>query len=113
MRKLQKETNEEARRRGPQKSAPSPASSHKRTSARKAPTSPRPGVRETKADQILALMKQPSGATLKTIMAVTGWQAHSVRGFVSGQLVKKMGLRVKSSRRDGERTYVIKTLGSR
>jgi hypothetical protein len=41
-------------------------------------------------------------------MVATGWQAHSVRGFVSGQLVKKMGLRVKSYRRDGERVYAIK-----
>ena len=63
----------------------------------------------TKAAQILTLLKQPSGATLKSIMAATGWQAHSVRGFISGHLVKKLGLRVKSFRRDGERVYAIKT----
>jgi hypothetical protein len=41
-------------------------------------------------------------------MAATGWQAHSVRGFISGQLIKKLGLRVRSFRRDGERVYAIK-----
>jgi hypothetical protein len=66
------------------------------------------GQRTTKAAQILALLRRPAGATLKTIMAATGWQAHSVRGFISGHLVKKMKLRVKSLRRDGERIYSIK-----
>ena len=62
----------------------------------------------TKADQILALLRQPSGATLQSITKATGWQAHSVRGFISGHIVKKMGLQVKSVRRDGERVYAIK-----
>ena len=70
--------------------------------------SPRKRV-ATKADQILALLRQPSGATLQSITKATGWQAHSVRGFISGHLVKKMGLRVKSFRRDGERVYAIKS----
>jgi len=62
----------------------------------------------TKSGQVLALLQQPAGATLKALMAATGWQAHSVRGFISGQLVKKMGLRVKSLRRDGERVYAVR-----
>jgi len=62
---------------------------------------------ETKADVVIALLEQPSGASLKAIMSATGWRAHSVRGFVSGQLGKKMGLRVRSFRRDGERVYAI------
>ena len=67
------------------------------------------GRPKTKTDRILALLTQPSGATLKAIMTATGWQSHSVRGFISGQLVKKMGLRVKSYRRDGERVYAIES----
>jgi hypothetical protein len=51
---------------------------------------------------------KPSGASLKAIMRVTGWQAHSVRGFISGQLGKKRRLKVRSFERDGERVYTIK-----
>ena len=41
-------------------------------------------------------------------MAATGWQGHSVRGFISGAIVKKMGLKVESTKRDdGERSYSI------
>jgi hypothetical protein len=63
----------------------------------------------TKAHKILSLLTQPGGAALKAIMKGTGWQAHSVRGFISGQLVKRMKLRVQSFRRDGERVYAIKS----
>jgi hypothetical protein len=41
-------------------------------------------------------------------MRETGWQAHSVRGFISGQLGKKMGLQVRSFQQDGERVYGIR-----
>jgi hypothetical protein len=62
----------------------------------------------TKTEKILALLRQPSGATLAALMRTTQWQAHSVRGFLSGQLGKRMGLRVKSFRRDGERVYRLR-----
>ena len=61
----------------------------------------------TKAATIIALLKEPSGGTLQAIMAATGWQPHSVRGFISAQLVKKRKLKVKSFKRDGERVYKI------
>jgi hypothetical protein len=62
----------------------------------------------TKTAKVIALLRGTKGATLKAIMRATGWQAHSVRGFISGQLGKKMGLRVRSLERDGERVYVLK-----
>jgi len=62
----------------------------------------------TKTEQIIALLKKPSGASLKVIMRATGWQAHSVRGFISGKLGKQMGLQVKSVERDGERVYSLR-----
>ena len=69
------------------------------------------GVREgSKTETILGLMKRSGGTTLKEIMEATGWQSHSVRGFISGTLGKKMGLTVTSTKaEDGERTYSIKT----
>ena len=75
----------------------------------KASRSARPAAREnTKTAKVIALLQQPEGATLQAIMRLTGWQTHSVRGFVSGQLKKKLGLKVRSSQRDGERIYSIK-----
>ena len=64
--------------------------------------------RGTKTAKILALLKRPGGASLEQLRKLTGWQAHSVRGFLSGTLKKKMGLRVASSKlQDGQRTYRI------
>jgi hypothetical protein len=64
----------------------------------------------TKAAKVLDLLKRPNGATLQEIMKSTGWQPHSVRGFLSGAVGKKMGLTVVSTKgEDGERTYSIKT----
>ena len=68
------------------------------------------GAREgSKAAKIIDLLKRPNGATLAEIMKAAGWQAHSVRGFISGTLTKKMGLTVVSAKgEDGERNYSIK-----
>jgi hypothetical protein len=64
--------------------------------------------RGSKTAKILALLKRPGGASLQQLQKATGWQAHSVRGFLSGALKKKMGLRVDSTKRDdGERTYRV------
>jgi hypothetical protein len=62
----------------------------------------------SKKAEVLGLLQRKGGATLTQIMKATGWQAHSVRGFISGALGKKMGLTVDSVRReDGERIYSI------
>jgi hypothetical protein len=62
----------------------------------------------SKKAEVLGLLQRKGGATLAQIMKATGWQAHSVRGFISGALGKKMGLTVNSVRReDGERAYSI------
>jgi len=65
-----------------------------------------PAERGTKTAKILALLKRPSGASLQQLRKVTGWQAHSVRGFLSGTVKKKMGWRVVSTKpQEGERSY--------
>ena len=67
-----------------------------------------PPERGTKTAKILALLNRPGGASLQQLRKATGWQAHSVRGFLSGTLKKKMGLRVTATKvPDGERTYRI------
>ena len=68
------------------------------------------GVRQgSKTETILELLKRPGGATAKELMKATGWQPHSVRGFISGTVTKKLGLEVESFKtEDGVRTYKIK-----
>ena len=68
------------------------------------------GARDgSKAAKILDLLKRPEGATLAAIMKATSWQAHSVRGFLSGTLRKKLGLNIVSTKEDdGARSYSIK-----
>ena len=63
----------------------------------------------SKSEAVIALLRQAGGATLQALMVATGWQAHSVRGFISGQLTKKMRLKVRSFTRDGQRVYSIRS----
>lgn len=67
------------------------------------------GVREgSKTATVLELLKRSGGATLKDLMDATKWQAHSVRGFLSGAVGKKMGLTLTSVKKeDGARVYSI------
>ena len=68
------------------------------------------GARDgSKAAKVLDLLKRAGGATAKELMKATGWQPHSIRGFLSGTVSKKMGLAVTSTKgEDGERTYSVK-----
>ena len=57
---------------------------------------------------VIDLLQRKGGATMAEIAKATDWQNHSIRGFISGQLTKKMGLTVESSKNEaGERTYKI------
>ena len=68
------------------------------------------GARQgSKTAKVLDLLRRSGGATGKELMKATGWQAHSVRGFLSGALGKKMGLTVTSTKAEGEeRRYSVK-----
>jgi len=84
---------------------PAKAAKGKPAKAGNKPAAARDG---SKKAEVLDLLRRKGGATLAQIMKATGWQAHSVRGFISGALGKKMGLTVDSVRReDGERVYSI------
>jgi hypothetical protein len=64
----------------------------------------------SKTAKVLDLLKRPDGATAKELLKATGWQPHSVRGFLSGTVSKKMGLTVTSTRgENGERSYSVKS----
>lgn len=77
-------------------------------SGRKAGAQPSPVV-PTKQTQLIALLERKRGATLDELMHATGWQAHSVRGVMSGVIRKRLGLNVQSELLDGVRHYRITT----
>src|ERR1035441_5142373 len=85
--------------------APKKAKAAKGATAKDATPTARDG---SKKAIVLDMLKRPDGATLADIMSATDWQAHSVRGFISGSLGKKMGLTVESFKRsDGVRAYKV------
>ena len=89
-----------------QHAAPAAPKKTKTTKDAKPKDGARPPREFSKKAIVLDLLKRAEGATLKEIMAATDWQAHSVRGFISGSLGKKMGLKIDSAKReDGERVY--------
>lgn len=65
--------------------------------------------RETKGKlgKLILLLSRTEGATIEQMMATTGWQAHSVRGAISGAIKKKLGFDVSSEKTKGGRLYRI------
>jgi hypothetical protein len=94
-----------------------PRSGKKASSAERRPKSqkaakqakPAAGAREgSKAATVLGLLRRPEGASLKELMKATGWLAHSVRGYLSGTVAKRMGFKLVSAKsEDGERRYSV------
>lgn len=62
----------------------------------------------TKGETILALLHTKGGTTIAALMSATGWQAHSIRGYLSGTVAKRLGHTVRSVKADGqERRYHV------
>jgi hypothetical protein len=62
----------------------------------------------TKLSALVMALRRPQGATSLQLMLATGWQAHTVRGAISGMLRKKLGLNVVLAHNDsGERVYRV------
>ena len=65
----------------------------------------------TKQAMLIAMLQRPGGACISEIVAATGWQAHTVRGSISGALKKKMGLPITAEKVEGRGTvYLIHLL---
>ena len=67
---------------------------------------------DSKQDKIVALLRRPEGADLEVLVKETGWQKHSVRGFLAGTVRKKLKLPLLSEKIDGIRNYRIGTAKS-
>jgi hypothetical protein len=88
-------------------SAPRTAKAAKKLTPAKKSASKSKTRRSNKKAEVIVLIKRAKGATMAEIMAATGWQAHTVRGFVS-ILGSKGGEKIESAKNDaGERTYRI------
>lgn len=61
----------------------------------------------SKQAQLIAILSNPQGVKLPELMQATGWQAHSVRGFLSGTIKKKLNLNLISQKQDGAQIYRI------
>ena len=61
----------------------------------------------SKQDRVIAMLQSPAGATIAAMMDATGWQQHSVRGFLAGVVRKRLKLKLSSKKVDGNRVYQI------
>jgi hypothetical protein len=59
----------------------------------------------SKQSRVIAMLQSPAGATIAAMMKATGWQQHSVRGFLAGVIRKRLKLKLDSAKVDGTRVY--------
>ncbi len=93
-----------------QRVAHKPDANKKASTAAKLKMTKKPGSKDaaqSKQDNVLALLRRPEGASLDALVKATGWQQHSVRGFLAGTVRKKLKLPLVSEKIDGIRTYRI------
>jgi hypothetical protein len=65
-------------------------------------------VAGSKQSRVITMLRSPNGTTIAAMMKATGWQQHSVRGFLAGIVRKKLKLNLDSKKIDGSRFYRIK-----
>jgi hypothetical protein len=87
--------------------APKQQTREKSVGGTRSRTKPATG-KQTKQQTCLDLLSRREGATIEELQAATGWQQHSVRGFLAGAVKKKLGLRLLSEKPDdGPRRYRV------
>jgi hypothetical protein len=67
----------------------------------------------SKQARVIAMLQSPAGATIAAMMKATGWQQHSVRGFLAGVVRKRLKLKLGSKQVDGQRVYQVAVTGWR
>jgi Protein of unknown function (DUF3489) len=72
----------------------------------------KPTNSDTKQSRVLEMLRSPAGATVAAMMQATGWQQHSVRGFLAGVVRKRLKLKLTSKTVDGKRVYQIASGGN-
>jgi hypothetical protein len=103
---ISKPAPDSAKPKGTRKSGKKAKTAKKASQAKKPAAKPKTD-RANKKAEVIAMMRRAKGATLPEIMKATGWQPHTVRGFVS-ILGSKGGEKIESSKNAaGERTYKI------
>ncbi len=78
-----------------------------RAGKRQQSLSRQPERSQSKQAQIIAMLQTPAGATIDSMMRATGWQQHSVRGFLAGVIRKKLGLNLVSEASENGPVYRI------
>ena len=66
----------------------------------------------SKHSRVVAMLQSPTGTTIAAMMKATGWQQHSVRGFLAGVVRKRLKLKLRSDQVDGNRLYRVASGGN-
>jgi Protein of unknown function (DUF3489) len=73
----------------------------------RAPETSRRDRSSSKQSRVLAMLQSPTGVTIAAIMKATGWQQHSVRGFLAGVVRRRLNLKLISKKVDDQRIYQV------
>ena len=91
----------------PMASAPAVVPTTKSSRHSAGDSEPKRADRDSKQSRVIAMLQSPTGATIAAMMKATGWQQHSVRGFLAGVVRKRLKLKLASKKVDGNRVYQI------